>query len=901
MNYSTKASAVPTFGEASRPYIDAGIDARDLLPVIPPKARISSKSEVVGGKTPGQYDPTADNWRGLRGSHFTKGLSDDTLHDCSKWPTGNVGIRGAVISAVDSDVQTNDARRLVVRVIEEFAGRSGPDFAVRRRGTGPRQLYAFRPHGTVRSRPGAVKFTLPSDPKDMPKPHEVEVKGEGGHWVAAGVHPSGEPYEWDPEADLCEMLQDRRIIELGEADVERILDGLVKVIEAAGGTVVSRGSGKGASGNGGELRNYSRDDPVMPVEAILRGLDRLPNTRAHFSTHDSLVVMLGAVRAALGCEADSLAEDVRAWVTAHEDDTGADDAYFDRVWDSLDAGVRVDRDSLDRRFRRERIFVSADADFPDDDVAADSLAADAKWETSTAAKKVRLLREIAARLVFAPVDTAAGEAFPQIRSRGRIDGQEKGRDWWAGKSLLSDETVLNDLHAAFGKDELGFWRFFRALASEHADCIFRALVKNPLVDVGQMVEFIDKQGNAYYELNTLALPPAQKMGARLPKGSGSPDGNADVAIVIDLMRRTFGEFVDFELDVLGFMAQKKKRVGNGLVLHGDQGTGKSTYTKMLSGLFNGVGEANYIPGNKLKGDDRGFYLVALEGARILEVQELPSDMKADAKATFESLVKQVIDSSSAGDTVKIEGKHENARPVTNYARFVMTTNHLDAIKVSVDDRRLFYVSSGITRENKPDKAWWKDLNAILGNPKRMAYFWRYLLDRNVEEFDHHQAPPVTRAKLARQITSEPDPVTRHMHAVMIALKGAGRKLVDTAEVRSLLYAAACNEARSTKQQVDDRDAYTPANWKPGRVKKAFTLLGDNFVVLQEMKKDGSYFGKMYVARGHEFEKALMGAKRQEVTDARDRDRDDNRLTEDHWPAGYEGPLHADAKGADDFD
>ena len=901
---STRAHGeAPTFGTVLKPFSDAGIDARDLLPLIPPRARMSSDSNVPPaniGKVPGRYSAGSDDWRGLTGRHFSDGLSDDVARAARDWPTANVGVRGAAFHAIDSDVRSHDARRLVDRVIVEFQGWDRAGFAVRTRGNSPRTLYAFAPEAEpIRSRPRAIEFTLPDD-KAGAEPHMVEVIGAGKHWVAAGEHPGGDRYGWQSDADFAALVGAGDLLRLTEADVDRILDAVADAVERDSGTVLSRGATKAAGGGSGELRDFSRDEPAMPVDAILRGLDRFPNTRANVPDHDGergFVAVLSAIRAALGCEADAREDKVRRWATAHEDDTGADDAYFDRVWGSLDAGVRAGPDSLDRWFRRAGVFVSAGADFPDD---AHELNAEIRRRIGDAkAEQVRLLREIAQKLIFSPVDTSAGEAFPQVRARGKIDGQEKGRDWWAGKSLLSDEPVLKELHEIFGGDDIGFWRFFRALNAAHPTCIFRALVKNPLVDIGEMVECMDKQGNSYYELNTLALPAVQKMGAALPKGSCSPKNNADVALILKFMEATFCEFVDFELDTIAFMAQKKKRVGNGLILHGDPGVGKSAYCEILSGLFNSPGEANYIPGNILKADDRAFAMTALEGARILELREIPSKWTASAKAGFESLYKQVIDSSVAGDTVKIEAKGKDARAVPNYARLVATTNNMDAFEISAQDRRLFYVSSGIRTENMPTKAWWADLHAVLNEPKRIACFWRYLLDRDVERFNHHQTPPVTRAKLAQQVTTIENPASRHMRVVVMALSAAGRRLVDSAEIKTLMHAAAVNEAKNTKRRVDDRDAYTNDGLRMGTVKEAFLFLQTRYPVLREMRTGKARLGTMYAVSG-DLADTLADANNRELTAALDDDRERHRLSEDHWPTGYEGPVRPDANGADDF-
>ena len=706
MNYHTKArarvdgadNAVTTFGEARRAFIDAGIDARDLLPVIPPGARISSKSEVVGGKTPGQYDPTADNWRGLRGSHFTKGLSDDTLRDCSSSPTGNVGVRGAAFPAIDSDVRSHEARRLVGRVTGEVQGFDGPEFAIRRRGKSPRELYAFRPHGTVRSRPGAVKFALPGDKAGV-EPHVVEIIGAGKHWVAAGVHPSGEAYGWDPDADFVMLVRDRRLIELGEADVDRILDELLKAIEAAGGAVLSVAAGKGASGNGGELRNFRRAEPVMVPEAVFRGLDRLPNTEANFPTRESLVGVLGAVRAALGSEAEANEDRVREWAVDSSEGWCREEEDFETVWRSLDAGVRAGPDSLYRMLHSAGALDAAD-DFPDDEIAADAEAENVKWEASTAAKKVRLLGKVAKGWRFKTVNMRTDDTNARVRIATDVESEEVASQWWDMKTTDAlARVILPQVQKIDGwkAGVVGLWQFLTDLKIAHPDCFYTDECFHPLFDIAEMVPEDDAQGNRKYKVNVRPLPEAQKLARRMPVGSGI--NHPDTDLVLKFIGMVFGrddstgeESVElrYELDTLAFMLQSGKRPGNMLVLQGDSGTGKSAYSSLLSLIFDGAKAKNLIPGSSLVDENAArFAWGPLRHSRILQLQELPATKSKVAAGLFDSKVKTIVDASEAGDFVSVELKNKDAITVENHARIIVTTNFEGTVDIGEQDRRIF--------------------------------------------------------------------------------------------------------------------------------------------------------------------------------------------------------------------
>ncbi len=370
------ATATLTFSTVRAPYLKAGIDGACLLPLIPAKPRLSSLSKVLSrnfGKVPGEYKEASDDWRGLQGPHFREGLTPEFQAKAASWPTRNMGVRGAVYPGIDSDVGTKAARRLVDDVIRaNFIDLDGRDFAVRTRGTSTRQLYAFVARGLVASLSNAVVFSLPDDPVGI-KPHVVEIKGASNHWVCEGQHPEGEWYEWLDGADLVSCVAEDRLIELGNEDMARLVSELKQAIEAKGGKIHSTASA-GSGGGSGELHDYSDDDPIMPVEVILDGLrEHFQNTSANIPHHDvkgggGFVSVLAQIRAALGREADdpeTFAE-VQAWATAHEDDTGADDAYFVKTWGSLDSGVRVDPWSLDVHFRKVGYHEGARHDFPDE-------------------------------------------------------------------------------------------------------------------------------------------------------------------------------------------------------------------------------------------------------------------------------------------------------------------------------------------------------------------------------------------------------------------------------------------------------------------------------------------------------------------------------------------------------
>lgn len=914
MNFHAKSTRAhgdaTTFGGAAKPFLDAGINARDLLPLIPPRARMSPDSTVPPaniGKVPGRYNAASDDWRGLTGRHFSDGLSDDVAHAARDWPTGNVGIRGAAFPAIDSDVASDDARRLVDRVIVEFQGFVGPQFAVRTRGTSPRVLYAFAPDGApLRPRPAAVRFTLPGDKAGVE--HVVEVIGAGKHWVASGSHPGGDRYGWQGHADFAALVAASDLLRLTEADVNRILDAVADAVERDGGTVLSRGAAKAAGGGSGKLRDFSHNEPAMPVDAILRGLDRFPNTEAAFPSRESLVSVLSAVRAALGCEAEANEDRVRGWAV-DSSDGWCDDAYFGGVWRSLDAGVRAGPDSLYQMLHRAGAVPAAD-DFPDDDgVGANAIAANAKWEAEGRNNRRRLLQAVAIRWRFKTVNMRTDDTNARVRPARKIDGEELASHWWDGKTTdVEARAIMPEIQKNKGWEAgpQGMWQFLTDLQIAHPNAFYCDECHHPLYDIGHMIPENDAQGNTRYKINMRPLPEAQRIARRLPVGSG--DTHPDTLTVLDFVGRIFGRDRDgnetvelkYELDTSAYMLQTGRRPGNMLILQGDSATGKSTYSSMLSLLFDGENAGNMIPGTSLADESAArFAWAPLEGARILQIQELPATKSRNATALLDSKIKIIVDATKAGDRVAIELKGKDSRDVENHARIVVTTNFEGTVDIGEQDRRIFLMENRITRDTNTDRDWWDNtVEPAARDPARVAYFVRYLMDRNISGYAPTAAPPVSDGKAQQQRMSITEPAKRFMHDAVNALIKAKRSVVELREILDLMEAASHNEYANLGDQTD-----RPAKFTTGAggnvTMNVLKILQKSFFPLDPKKmRTEKKRWTIYVRNLSPDAAILNEAHRDEVLDALEKDKRDHPIKPEYLPKAARGPVRVPM--GDDF-
>ena len=303
MRSPTKST--PNFGEATARFRKAGIPARALLPIAPVDAKISGVGDLDEknlGKAPGRYNSRSRDWRGLGGFYTSDGVPSEEIKAMHEWPTPNVGILGRFAPGIDSDAESEDARRLVQRAMAAAFG-DDAKYAERIRGTGPRRLYAFRctdpadQAEIVRTR--HLSYRLKGEDERHPL-HKIDVIGFGNQYLISGIHPSGDLYDWHPDWDLADLFASDEIERIGNGDIVRFVQIFTELLEEEGGQITRSIGGRAA----GEERDYSDQDPLFPVDDIFAGLDRIPNTAENFETRDEFVSMLARIRAALGREAE---------------------------------------------------------------------------------------------------------------------------------------------------------------------------------------------------------------------------------------------------------------------------------------------------------------------------------------------------------------------------------------------------------------------------------------------------------------------------------------------------------------------------------------------------------------------------------------------------------------------
>ncbi|MET3413637.1 DUF5906 domain-containing protein [Methylobacterium sp. 1030] len=904
MNAPLKST--PNFGEATHRFCDAGIPEYALIPIAPPGAEISSKGNLHPdslGKAPGRYLPSERAWCGLANNstgarYILEGGTAQDVRTCATWPTPNVGVLGRYIPAIDSDAASDGARKVVEKALEQFFAEDANYVAERLRGAGPRRLYALEctdpddPIARVHCR--KLQYRLPHDPEGE-FPHGVDFIGYGKQFVAAGVHQNGlDLYEWRQGYDLRDLYHREKLARIDNAGMHGFRAVLVEIIEAVGGEVQQGGRGSG----GGELRDYTADEPALPVEAIFRGLERLPNTRADFPTHESFVAVLAKILAALGCEAEAERDRVEEW--ACEDLELCPHDYFEKTWESFSSGVQQGRNSLELFFRDHGIFEGARQDFREPLTQADrnNIEANKREAKEQRTRAEIYLAEFGEKYLVGRVNLATNNPICEIRRKAKPDVAVRGLDLWMHRVDWADVATVEKLRGigCYQPNEAGFWTMLRDLKKVSPKSFFNGETLHPNYDRGEIVVETNPDGTTTQKLNMRFQSQAIRYAQRPPKNR--QQAQADVETVLEFTRRVFGELADYELDTLAHMAKTGKRPGNLLFLVGDSGVGKSTYVLLLRTMFDGIGRnmGGQIDGTKLVNDSAmRFALAGIEGCRIISVRELPEGTSSTAMSRITSTLKQHVDISGDADYVTIEKKGKNSETIENHGRFVIASNYETALKVEKNDRRILYVRCGITIDNKPVQAYYDRINAVIGDPERLAAFYRYLLyERDIGGYNPAKAPPVSNAKLQAQICEMPNPAERHFAAAFELFVASGRGIFDALELARLASDMSDNECRNSSGTVDDRKQYG-LRAPTGQEQAALQYFASRVTKLKSFKSaDGkTRLPTVYAINGTEAARRIIGAGRREVQDALERDRERHRLTEEHPLPAFAYPPRSD--------
>lgn len=631
------------FSKSTAPFILKGrFPPEDLLPIIPPGAKVASKSAVDAkqvGKIPGRYDAKTQQWWGLTGAWPTNGVSEQLQAEAATWPTENVGLRAELWPAVDVDVATDEARELIEGLLNFYLGTA----PVRVRANSPRALFVFRKTGEEPIRKMRIVF------KDTDgNEHAVEILGLGQQYLVAGTHPSGTDYTWRENADIL-TCGANGLTGVTATEARTFMDALAAEITAKGWAIVRDVRLRGTSGAGVAVKDL---DPVLPVNLALAALKAVPNNEDTLPLREDLVGLLASFKATLG--RDALKPKVEAAAREWATEQGWCDAdYFETVWNSL-THVRVGHERLTGLAHKHGWVGDAAADFKDAGDTTERIAA-VQSEEEEDAKKIETLKK---RVVY-----------------------------WADAQRWIDRDTKSQLsHAAFNSSpSLGVTvapsgaTGTRTAANKllnSPNCVQVVAGMTYLPGQPQLASW-EMNGRSAYYFNKWTDNPVPNTGAV---------GDDGITPWLDHLAFLF-ENEDDRNYLLDYFAHVVQRRGHKIrwapIIIGNQGVGKDLMLRpIVFGLGRNTNVATIRP-ERLMGQFIDFW-----EKELVIVEEISRTDRTDVYERMKAVI-----SGTASDTVTIERKFEQPYEVPNTVNFVFFSNHSDALNLSADDRRFFVIHS----------------------------------------------------------------------------------------------------------------------------------------------------------------------------------------------------------------
>jgi Family of unknown function (DUF5906) len=190
--------------------------------------------------------------------------------------------------------------------------------------------------------------------------------------------------------------------------------------------------------------------------------------------------------------------------------------------------------------------------------------------------------------------------------------------------------------------------------------------------------------------------------------------------------------IDHILNFLGHLVQKpQERVNHAVLLtSATKGIGKSTLGTIVRRL---VGENNsrVAQTKDLKSQFDGW----LMGKLVVQVDEIYEHGNWDLANKLKPLITE--------PTVSVNVKYGPQVEVSNFARFIMFSNHSAPLDIEDGDRRYFIFESKATAR---DDAYYQTLHAFIDSADGMNSIYSYLMRRDLRSFRPFAAPPMTQAK-----------------------------------------------------------------------------------------------------------------------------------------------------------
>ncbi|MGU3282260.1 primase-helicase family protein [Methylobacterium mesophilicum] len=224
------------------------------------------------------------------------------------------------------------------------------------------------------------------------------------------------------------------------------------------------------------------------------------------------------------------------------------------------------------------------------------------------------------------------------------------------------------------------------------------------------------------------------------------------------------------------------KITHGIIITGDQGTGKSTVYRLLIPLF-GTNNAR-----KLEGDELGSKFNArLVNTQILLIEESQHGEKLE---TYER-TKEVV----TADRFAVEAKYMNVTSGYTPRGIFMTSNHIAPMVLPQNERRWFVARTADRPETASDlaehSAFFEELNEALSrDEKAISAFAYYLSTIDLASFKPNAPPPMT---VAKEMATEDSRTPLATTIYELIIQGAFPLHKDVVSMKDILYALNLSE------------------------------------------------------------------------------------------------------------
>lgn len=190
--------------------------------------------------------------------------------------------------------------------------------------------------------------------------------------------------------------------------------------------------------------------------------------------------------------------------------------------------------------------------------------------------------------------------------------------------------------------------------------------------------------------------------------------------------------------------------GYALCFQSDEGTGKSTFISEFLGKRI-IGDLYYWESSNAVQDLFEKHSNAFHNRILVNIDEpKPFDLRNNADR-FKSLI--------TNNRQRLENKNQDSRQVNSCARYVISTNNEDVLKISSNDRRFTIIEC--SNEKIGDEDYFNNLYEIMDNPEVQKAFYDDMMDLNLTGFKWRQERPITEAYI-HNLDNCMSPIVRFM-------------------------------------------------------------------------------------------------------------------------------------------